>query len=153
MTVKDLAAFDVKSCSPDTDLATAAKIMRDDDCGIVPVINEERKVVGMLTDRDICIAAATRAVKPSELQVRDVMSRDVAACGIGDDVHTALNIMKERRVRRLPVLDGEERLAGILSMNDLVMRAECRPRAEVSGEAFLETMKAICSHRRQAVAA
>src|SRR3989337_639297 len=102
MIVKNLAAFDVKSCSPDTDLATAAKIMWDCDCGVVPVVNDERKVVGMVTDRDICIAAATRAVRPSDIQVRDVMSGDVAACGIGDDVHVALTTMKERRVRRLP---------------------------------------------------
>lgn len=153
MIVKELAAFDVKSCAPDTDLATAAKIMWDCDCGVVPVVNEERKVIGMITDRDICIAAATRAARPSDIQVRDVMAGDVAACGIGDDVHVALKTMKERRVRRLPVLDGQERLAGIISMNDLVMRTECRPGADVSGEAFLDTLKAICAHAREAVPA
>jgi CBS domain-containing protein len=153
MTVKELAAFDVKSCGPDTDLATAAKIMWDCDCGVVPVVNEERKVVGMITDRDICIAAATRAARPSDVQVEDVMSRDVAACGIGDDVHTALKIMKERKVRRLPVLNGQEQLAGILSLNDLVTRSACRSGADVSGDAFLETMKAICAHSRDAVPA
>jgi CBS domain-containing protein len=153
MIVKNLAAFDVKSCTPDTDLATAAKIMWDCDCGAVPVVNEERKVIGMVTDRDICIAAATRAAKPSDLLIRDVMSGDVAVCGIGDDVHTALKTMKERRVRRLPVLDGQERLAGIISMNDLVLRAECRTRADVSGEAFLDTLKAICAHAREAMPA
>lgn len=153
MVVKELAAFDVKSCTPDTDLATAAKIMWDCDCGVVPVVNEERKVIGIVTDRDICIAAATRAARPSDIQVRDVISGDVAACGIGDDVHVALQTMKERRVRRLPVLDGQERLAGIISMNDLVMRAECRAGADVSGEAFLNTLKAICAHTREAVPA
>jgi CBS domain-containing protein len=153
MIVKDLAAFDVKFCSPDTDLATAAKIMWDCDCGIVPVVNEERKVVGVVTDRDICIAASTRAAKPSDIQVKDAMSRDVAVCGIGDDVHAALKTMKERRVRRLPVTDGQEQLAGIISLNDLVMRAQCRSGAEVSGEAFLDTMKAICTHTREAVPA
>lgn len=151
MIVKQLAAFDVKSCSPDTDLATAAKIMWDGDCGAVPVINEERKVVGMVTDRDICIASATRAAKPSDIAVRDVMSTNVEACRAADDVRAALKMMKERRVRRLPVLDGDGRLAGIISMNDLVMRADCRAGAEVPGEAFLDTMKAICSHSRAAV--
>lgn len=151
MIVKDLVAFDVKSCAPDTDLATVAKIMWDCDCGVVPVVNEERKVIGMVTDRDICIAAATRATKPSDIQTRDVMSEDVAVCGIGDDVRTALKTMKERRVRRLPVLDGEGRLAGIISLNDLVVRAACRSGADVSGDAFLDTMKAICAHSREAV--
>jgi len=85
--------------------ARAAKIMWDCDCGVVPVVDEERRVVGMVTDRDICMAAATRAAKPSDIQVRDVMSRDVASCGVGDDVHVALNTMKAQRVRRLAVLD------------------------------------------------
>jgi CBS domain-containing protein len=153
MIVKDLAAFDVKSCAPDTDLATVAKIMWDCDCGAAPVVNEERKVIGMITDRDICIAAATRSASPADLKVRDVMSGDVYACGIGDDVRTALKTMKERRVRRLPVLDGQERLAGIISMNDLVMRAECRTEADVPGEEFLATLKSICTHSREAVPA
>lgn len=153
MTVRDLANFDVKTCSPETDLAKAAKIMWDCDCGVVPVINDERKILGMVTDRDICIAAATRASKPSDIRVRDVMSQAVASCSAGDDVQTALRIMKQRRVRRLPVLDDQGRLAGIISINDLVMRAECRAGAKVPGEAFLDTMKAICAHTREAVTA
>jgi len=153
MTVKDLANFDVKACSPDTDLASAAKIMWDCDCGVVPVVNEERRVVGMVTDRDICIAAAARASRPSDVQVRDVMSQEVASCKARDEVHAALKTMKERRVRRLPVLDAEGHLAGIVSMNDLVMRAECRPKAEVSGDTFLDTLKTICAHTREAVSA
>lgn len=153
MTVKDLANFDVKACSLDSDLASAAKIMWDCDCGVVPVVNEERRVVGMITDRDICIAAATRASRPSDVQVRDVMSQDVASCGAGDDVQAALNTMKARRVRRLPVLDAQGGLVGILSMNDIVMRAESRPKADVPGEVVLDTLKAICAHTREAVSA
>lgn len=153
MTVKELAALDVRSCAPETDLATAAKIMWDCDCGIVPVVTEDRKVVGMVTDRDICIAAATRGARPSDIQVRDVMSGDVAGCRLDDDANAALKTMKKRRVRRLPVLDRQDRLAGILSMNDLIMRAECRAGAGVSGEAFLEALKAICAHTREPVSA
>jgi CBS domain-containing protein len=153
MTVKDLAAFDVKSCSPDTDLATAAKLMWDGDCGAVPVVNDERRILGMVTDRDICIAAATRGSKPSDIRVQDVMSRNVATCRATDDVHDALKTMKEARVRRLPVVDGQERLTGILSLNDIVMRAECRPNAAVSGERFLEALKAIGTPARETVAA
>ena len=153
MIVKDLAALDVKSCTPDTDLATAAKIMWESDCGAVPVVNSDREVIGMVTDRDICIAAATRAARPSDIRVKDVMSRDVASCGIRDDVHVALNTMKEQRVRRLPVVDEQERLAGIISVNDFAIHAECHPRAHVSGEAFLDTLKAICAHAQQSVTA
>lgn len=153
MTVRDLANFDVKVCSPDTDLASAAKIMWDCDCGVVPVVNVERRVLGMVTDRDICIAAATRAAKPSDIQVRDVMSQAVASCKAEDDANTALAIMKQRRVRRLPVLDARGRLAGILSVNDLAIRADARAGADVSGQAFLDTFKAICAHTREAIPA
>lgn len=153
MIVKEVLTSDVKSCSADTDLATAAKIMWDGDCGVVPVVNDERNVIGVITDRDICIAAATRSASPADIRVRDVMSGEVHACALGDDVRVALNTMKEQRVRRLPVLDGQERLAGIISMNDLVMRAACRAGADVSGEEFLATLKAICAHSREAVPA
>jgi len=153
MTVREVTTRDVQSCSPDTDLATAAKIMWDSDCGVVPIVNEDRKVLGMLTDRDICIATATRAARPSDLRAGDVMSEAIATCRVDDDMNAALKTMKERRVRRLPVLDAEGRLAGILSLNDLVLRAECRPGAAVSGEAFLETMRTICAHKGQPVAA
>jgi CBS domain-containing protein len=153
MTMKDIANFDVKVCGPDTDLATAAKIMWDCDCGVVPIVNDERRVMGMVTDRDICIAAATRAAKASDIRVRDVMSEAVASCKADDDVPTVLSVMKQRRVRRLPVLDAKGRLVGIVSVNDLVRRADCRSGADVSGQAFLDTFKAICAHTREAVTA
>jgi CBS domain-containing protein len=153
MVVREIAARDAKSLSPDADLASAAKIMWDCDCGAVPVVNEDRRVVGMVTDRDICIAAATRAAVPSSIPVRDVMSREVASCKADDDVRNALKTMKERRIRRLPVLDSDGRLAGMLSINDLVMRTDTRAGAAVPGELFLDTLKAISAHTHEPVSA
>jgi CBS-domain-containing membrane protein len=153
MTAKDLMTSNVKSCTAETDLATVAKIMWDCDCGAVPVVNEERKVIGMITDRDICIASATRSTTPSNLRVRDVMADHVYTCFLEDDVRTVLKTMKGQRVRRLPVLDQQQRLAGIISMNDLVVRAACRPDADVPGEEFLSTLRSICQHSAAAVAA
>jgi len=124
MTVQEVLTPNVKTCTADTDLAIAAKIMWDGDCGTVPVVNYERKVVGMITDRDICIAAATRATSPANICVRDVMSGRVYTCSPDDEVLRALKIMKEQRVRRLSVVDRDQRLVGILSLNDLVARAE-----------------------------
>jgi CBS domain-containing protein len=144
MTVKDFLTPDVKSCRADTDLGAVATIMWDSDCGVVPVVNDECNVIGMITDRDICIAAATRSTSPSNLRVKDVMSGDVYSCSPEDDVRTALKVMRERRIRRLPVVDRDERLVGIISMNDLVAGAECRKGADVPGEEFLDTLKVIC---------
>ena len=154
MTVKELLTSDVKSCRGDTDLAAAAKIMWDCDCGVVPVIDDDRRVIGMITDRDICIATATRSTIPSQIQVRDVMSRNpVHSCSPGDDVRTALGRMKDQRVRRLSVVDEQQRLVGILSLKDLVMHAECRKGADVPGDEFLEALQAISAPSTAAVRA
>ena len=147
MKVKELMSVDVKSCREDADLATATKIMWDADCGIVPVVNDDRRVIGVITDRDICIAAATRAMNPAAIRVRDVMSRTVATCAESDDARVALGTIKDRRVRRLPVVDRQERLVGMVSLSDLVSRAEFRRDAAIPGEEFLDAMKAICAHR------
>jgi CBS domain-containing protein len=146
MTAKDLMTSNVKSCSADANLAAVAKIMWDCDCGTVPVVNEQRKVIGMITDRDICIAAATRSTAPVNIRVREVMSGRVHNCFSEDNVSTVLKTMKERRVRRLPVLDRQEHLVGIISMNDLVARADRHSGANVPGDEFLATLKSICGH-------
>jgi CBS domain-containing protein len=146
MTAKDLMTATVKSCGADADLASVAKIMWDCDCGTVPVVNEERRVIGMITDRDICIAAATRSTAAANIRVRDVMSGAVHKCFGEDSVSTVLRTMKERRVRRLPVVDRQERLVGIVSMNDLVARADRQSGANVPGDEFLATLKSICGH-------
>jgi CBS domain-containing protein len=147
MKVKELMSVDAKSCREDTDLATATKIMWDADCGIVPVVNDDRRVIGVITDRDICVAAATRSMNPAAIRARDVMSRTVATVTENEDVRVALATIKDRRVRRLPVVDKQQRLVGVISLNDLVTRAECRRDAEIPGEEFLDAMKAICAHR------
>jgi CBS domain-containing protein len=152
-TAKELMTANVKSCRADTDLASVAKIMWDCDCGTVPVVNEERKVIGMITDRDICIAAATRSTSPANIRVREVMSGHVQTCFSEDGVSTVLKTMKERRVRRLPVLDRQERLVGIVSISDLVARADRHSGANVPGEEFLATLKSICGHSVAAVTA
>lgn len=146
MKVRDLMSVDVKTCSEDTDLSTATKMMWDGDCGIVPVVDGNRRVAGVVTDRDICVAAATRSLSPATIRVRDVMSKTVATCSDTDDARVALATMKDRRVRRLPVVDRQQRLVGVVSLNDLVARAECRRDAEIPGEEFLDAMKAICAH-------
>ena len=81
------------------------------------------------------------------------MSTEVASCSADDDVKTAMKVMKERRIRRMPVVDAQGRLAGILSINDLAMRADCKSGAALPGEQFLDTMKAICAHTHQPVTA
>lgn len=144
MKVRDLQTSDVRAVNPDTNLAVAAQIMWDCDCGAVPVVEENRSLIGMITDRDICIAAATRSTVPSDIKVRDVMSTEqVYSCRPDDDVRTALRTMATYRVRRLPVTDAGARLVGIISLNDVVRHASSRAGAAVSGEEFIEALQSI----------
>ena len=154
MTVKELQTSNVKTAERDTDLATVAKMMWDGDCGAVPVVNEDHKVIGMITDRDICIAAATRSKTPSELRAADVIggNHGIHACRPEDDVRVAMRTMRKHRVRRLPVVDQQQRLRGIVSINDLAINASSTLPDSVPAQEFLETLQAICAHERGLVA-
>src|SRR5262245_41672311 len=151
MTVQEIMTKDVGSCDPNTDLGQAAKIMWDADCGIVPVVDGERHVVGVVTDRDICIALATRPTTAGDIRVREVLTGNVQTCSKDDDVRNVLSVLKSRRVRRLPVVDRQNRLVGILSINDLVACTDARGRASVPADEFLDAMRAICAHTTTAV--
>jgi CBS domain-containing protein len=153
MKVREFMTKDVKSCTEATDLATVAKIMWDADCGIVPVVDDNGRVVGVVTDRDICIAAATRALDPASIGVSEAMSRSVATCLEDADARTALEALRERRIRRLPVVNRQNRLVGILSMNDLVTRTDFRQPTGVPGEEILSTLRAISAHPTSVAAA
>ena len=153
MTVKELQTSDVKTVSPDTDLAVVARLMWEGDCGAVPVVTEDRKVIGMITDRDICIAAATRAKPPAEIRAGEVITNHgVHAVKQDDDVRVAMRTMRKHKVRRLPVVDREQRLAGIVSINDLAINASSSLPDSVPAQEFLETFQAICAHEKHAVA-
>jgi len=143
MKVKDLMTSDVKSCSPMTDLAAAAKIMWEGDCGAVPVIDDRGKVIGIITDRDICIAAATRSRMEGEIPVQEVISKNVYTCTPGDDVRAALDTMKSRKVRRLPVVGHDGQLAGILSLHDIALQARSSRSQDLMPEAVLDTFVTI----------
>jgi len=121
MKVENLMVTKVQSCRPDTNLAAAAALMWEADCGALPVVEQDNKVVGMITDRDICIAAGTRNRLPSDTLAGDVVNRKVYACGPDDDVKIALATMRKARVRRLPVVEDSNRVLGMLSLDDIAL--------------------------------
>jgi len=142
MKVKELMTTDVKRCSPETNLAAAARIMWEGDCGAVPVTDERDRVVGVITDRDICIAAATRPRTEGEIPVKEVISRALYTCAPGDDVRAALETMKTRKIRRLPVVDPGGRLIGIVSIHDIAVQPRSR-HADVSADSVLDAFVVI----------
>jgi CBS domain-containing protein len=140
--------YHVQTCRPETNLADAAMRMWRGDCGILPVLADGRKVVGMITDRDICMAAATKHRDPANIRVSEVVSGKVYGCSADTDIHEALKIMREKQVRRLPIISAEDgKLAGMLSMNDVALKAQGGRNAELSAEDVESTMRGISAHR------
>jgi CBS domain-containing protein len=123
MKVRELMTRNVWSCEADDDLATVGKIMSRVGCGAMPVRGENDRLVGFLTDRDVCVYLAEGNRRPSEVHALDVMHRQVWTCGPGDDVTSALEQMRRHQVRRLPVVEAGGRLEGILSLDDIAAAA------------------------------
>ncbi len=126
MRVEQLMSKDVSSCDAEDSLNEAAAILWERDCGAVPVVARasQGRVVAMITDRDICMAAYTTGRPLTALHVYDAMSRSLHTCEPGDTVADAEAVMREHQVRRLPVVDDAGNLAGILSLADLARAAE-----------------------------
>jgi len=150
MQVNEVMTSEANSCTPETSLATAAMLMWEHDCGVLPVVDDARKVVGVITDRDICMAAAMRPQPISEISVSEVISGKVYACTPETEIHEALKTMGQEKVHRLPVISAEGELQGILSMNDLALEAKATNDKKTHGLSYadvVETYKAICAHR------
>jgi CBS domain-containing protein len=145
VTVIDFMTRDPRACTPDTTLAEAAQQMWDGDCGFLPVM-DDGELVGVVTDRDMYIALATRNERASQLRVGAVATRNVATCSPADDIDTALALMKEKRIRRLPVVGLGNSLLGVVSLNDIILNANS---AKVRNE-VLDTLQAICTHHHPA---
>ncbi|HSP98132.1 MAG TPA: CBS domain-containing protein [Candidatus Dormibacteraeota bacterium] len=147
MIVKDLMSQNVHSCSPKDSLQRAAEIMWNSDCGAIPVIDAGARVVGMITDRDVCMHALMCGRRLQDCPVADAMSADVCACGSSDSVDAAQTLMRKRRVRRLPVVDGHRHLIGILSINDLALHVGRDKRDScVAPEALAATLTGVSVH-------
>jgi CBS domain-containing protein len=144
MLVRDIMTTAVQTCQPSADLAAAAKLMWDYDCGFLPVVDAAGLVVGVITDRDICIACATRRLPPERIAVDQVMSRAVRACMPGDTLQAALATMTQFKVRRLPVITDRGALVGVVAMNDMVLAAE---RKGVPAKDVVAALAGICEHR------
>jgi CBS domain-containing protein len=148
MKVHEVMCRPVSYCSPETSLAAAARLMEENDCGALPVMQEGR-IAGVVTDRDVCLAVARKAA--ADTTVRQVMSANVATCGVNDEIPGALAIMASRQVRRLPVVDERGGLAGVVSMDDIILRAEepdpSRRPPPVTHREAVETLQRIYSSR------
>ena len=122
MKVRDIMTEPPVTCTPETSLGVAARLMREADYGTLPVVDSRGHLAGIITDRDICLVLAATNRNAQHVSVHEVMTRRVFSARLDDDVQVALATMKDARVRRLPVCDDFGHLEGILSIEDIVVR-------------------------------
>ena len=145
MTVKEVMNTAVATCAPDSDLNSVIQTMRSHDCGFVPVVDSHGIVVGVITDRDVCLGGSTKHRPLTRVSVKETMSHPVFACFADENVKTVLVTMAKHRVRRLPVLNKSGHLEGVLSLDDIV-QAPSR-RGGPTAEDIVAALKAIYARR------
>ena len=148
MKVRDLMSTDVRTCRPDMNLAETVREMWEGDCGALPVVNDEGRVTGVITDRDICIALATRGRTADRIAVREVAGSHAHTCVEGDEVTAVLHAMRLHKVRRLPVVDADGHIRGMLSLNDVATHA-----GAASPKELVTALAGICAHESPVVVA
>ena len=158
MNVEQIMTKDVATCGPDDTLNDAARLMWERDCGFVPVAepSPNRRLVGIVTDRDLCMAAYTRGRSLGEIRIGDVMSTGVRSCKPSDDLAAAETTMRDSQVHRLPVVDDADQLLGVISLADIAREAAREAgskRQEVTVAEIGETLAAIRQPREIAATA
>src|SRR5690606_721852 len=151
MQVAELMTKDVKVCGLEDPLDKAAQIFWDCDCGFAPVVDDQGRAVGVITDRDACMAAYTQGKQLNQIPVAEVMSKTIYTCNADAPVSAAATLMGENRVRRLPVVDSDSgRLVGVLSINDIAVESARERGArhrEISEKQIADTLAAVSMPR------
>jgi CBS domain-containing protein len=140
MKIQDVMTRDPKFVTPDTPVREAARLMKDEDVGIVPVVDNEgsRRLVGVITDRDIAVRIVAEG-RAADTPVRDVMSADqLATCAPNADIDDAMDRMAAEQVRRIPIVDERGSLVGVVSQADVVRKANDNQKAERTVESISE---------------
>jgi len=153
MNASDVMTKAVCCCSTNDSLQRAAQIMWENDCGAVPVVDAENRVVGMITDRDICMATYIQGRPLWEIPVGSTMAKHVHGVQETDPIEAVEALMSRVQVRRVPVLDGGGQIKGILSMNDLARHAHRSAGRKTNGlgdDSIVKTLAAISEPRAPA---
>jgi CBS domain-containing protein len=146
MKVQDVMMRTPASCSPETNLGAAVEILWNRNCGMLPVVDARQKVIGVVTDRDLCVALGTRNKLPGRMTIGEVAREEVYTCRAQDDIRAALQTMAEHKVRRLPVVTQSGILEGILSMDNVILHANTGSwggTSDLSHEDVIKTLQRI----------
>lgn len=149
MLVKDVMTHPVRSCHPTTSAGEAAEAMASAGVGCLPVVDVHRRLIGIVTDRDICVLVARRR-DPWDVPVSDIMAGDVVSCRASDHIDVALVAMKQNGLRRIPAIDVHARVVGLVAIDDVIRRTGTG-RAVIPGEAVLDVLRHICEREAPAI--
>jgi len=145
MQVQEIMTQEVSCGSLETNAAAAAEIMWTRNCGVLPIVADGGRVVGIVTDRDLFIALGTQNRRPADLEMREIMRPEPVSCAPGDEVRQALRTMAKEKVHRLPVVDESGTLKGILSLDDVLARTDSALKDET-----IRALKTISEHQKTA---
>ncbi|MBB3764918.1 CBS domain-containing protein [Sphingomicrobium lutaoense] len=137
MQINKLMSQEAKSVQPSENLANVARIMQSQNIGLLPV-EEEGRILGVITDRDIVTRGLAQGKDPQSMSVREAMTSPATCCHEGDSIESAADQMKKGHFRRLPVLDKQDKLVGVLSLDDIAQRGS----AKLAGETLAKVMEA-----------
>ena len=152
MRVEQLMNQPVLTCRRTDSLNRAAQLMWDNDCGVLPVVDDRGLLAGIITDRDICMASYTQGRSLLKLVVEGAMAKKVFACHAKDGVETVEALMSEKKVRRLPVVDEAGHPVGVISLSDVARQTPSLSEDAPAAKVFAKTYAAICRRNGRSLA-
>jgi len=126
MKCKEIMTKDPVCCLPDDEVQKAAKLMKDEDVGVIPIIEDEdtKTLLGIVTDRDLALRVVAEGRDGASTRIKDVMTAGAISCRPDDDLQKAVDAMQENQVRRIPVVDNNKKIVGIIAQADVAIRAD-----------------------------
>jgi CBS domain-containing protein len=154
MNVREMMTRAVQICGPNDSLNTAARLMWENDCGAIPVVDAEGKTMAMITDRDISMAAYTQGLPLASMSVSSAATRAIITVREDESLDAAGALMRKHQIRRIPVVDAHGKPVGIVSMNDLAHRAHTGHHRHdgLNADTIVRTLAAVCAPSREAAA-
>lgn len=144
MKVRNIVQHKAKVCYGDTSLAEAAAMMLEHNYGILPVVESMTgKLCGVITDRDICMGALTQSLPLERIPVRHCCSREIYSAKMDDDIEVVHDLMSKHRIRRVPIIAEDDRVIGLVSIDDLAIHA-CIVDKKSERKALTKTLAAVC---------
>jgi CBS-domain-containing membrane protein len=150
-TIGQLMRTEVHRVAGDASANDAARLMWDKDVGAVPVVDESGRLIGIVTDRDIAMAAYLRGMNLWDIPVGSLMTREVISAHADDSTSDVSALMSRRQVRRVPIVDDQGVLIGIVSLNDLASASVAEPGEGITEHEVADALRAICAPRSSAV--